>query len=296
MVSLDQCLPAVANRGVTRKGVELGELNSPLAPTVIYRNIDVAGILRLPGDGAAYGGPRSAPRPRGERVHVSILSLNCTESERDRLASYLSPDEQERALRYLFDPDARRFIVRRAALRILLSSHVGTVPQSVRFRNGERGKPEIASSEDSGVRFSTSHSGEVALVAISRFRVGVDVERYRTIASVEDVARYCLSLNERCAVLGAPDERRSRVFLEAWTRKEALLKGLGWGLGDGWDPEIVASPSYGLSGPQWLASLAADAKVWLLNEIPAPVGYVASIAVEADAGAGVTQDTDPAAL
>jgi len=248
----------------------------------------VQGILRLSGEAAAYCSRQPTPRSASEDVQVCTVSLNCTKSDRDRLASCLSSDEQERARRYLFDPDARRFVVRRAALRILLSSHVGTLPDSLRFRHDGRGKPEIASCEGSGVWFSTSHSGEVALVAISRFRVGVDVERDRPIASVEDVARYSLSLNERSAVLRAPEERRSRVFLEAWTRKEALLKGLGLGLGDGCDMPIVTAPSDSLSGTLRLLSPIADAKAWLLNEIPAPAGYVASLAVEADPGVDVT--------
>jgi 4'-phosphopantetheinyl transferase len=59
--------------------------------------------------------------------------------------------------------------------------------------------------------------------------VGIDVEASTVeMASVTDVARRSFSEREYDAVLRAPDP--CRVFLELWTRKEAVVKAMGVGM------------------------------------------------------------------
>src|SRR3989440_12774879 len=59
-------------------------------------------------------------------------------------ATLLSDRERERARRFAFDPDRRRFIVARALLRQLLAARLGVRPESVELTSGPRGKPTLA--------------------------------------------------------------------------------------------------------------------------------------------------------
>ncbi len=82
---------------------------------------------------------------------------------------------------------------------------------------------------DEAMRFSVSHSGEIALFAFSEAReVGVDIEALRPIESADTIAAHILSRGELRAYAAARD--KVAAFLRFWTRKEALAKALGDGL------------------------------------------------------------------
>jgi 4'-phosphopantetheinyl transferase len=140
------------------------------------------------------------------------------------LEDMLSDDERERAARLVAAP---RWIVARAALRIVLGGHLGLVPADVEFATGPHGKPELPGAP---LRFNHSHSGDRALVALARsVEVGVDVER--TARRSQAVER-TLTESERATLGGG---NRHLELLRIWCRKEALAKATGGGLG--WAPE-----------------------------------------------------------
>ena len=56
-----------------------------------------------------------------------------------RCEDVLSPDERERAGRYQFDNDRRRFTMTRSILRFLLSNYLETTPERVAFKYGKHG-------------------------------------------------------------------------------------------------------------------------------------------------------------
>ena len=141
-----------------------------------------------------------------------------------RLERVLAGDERERAAR-LADPS--RWIVARAALRIVLGRRLAVAPGDVRFALGAHGKPELPGSR---LRFNLSHSGDRALVALAEgVEVGVDVERT---ARRSHAVERALTDGERAAMCG-PD--RHVELLRIWCRKEALAKAMGGGLR--WAPE-----------------------------------------------------------
>jgi 4'-phosphopantetheinyl transferase len=103
------------------------------------------------------------------------------------------------------------------ALPYLLSRATAAPKTALRIKRGSRGKPFLASHPD--VHFSVSHSGDLAVVAITRAgAVGVDLERIREVPEAEHIARRWLH--------GADTAN----FFEHWTRREAHLKALGLGL------------------------------------------------------------------
>lgn len=85
------------------------------------------------------------------------------------------------------------------------------------------GKPFISRLLD----FNISHSGEmVACVVSDELKVGIDVERMRTI----DVASYscCLNTSELEQIMARPNT--VSAFYRLWTQKEAAVKADGIGL------------------------------------------------------------------
>ena len=166
-------------------------------------------------------------------------------------------------------PPGKRSLVSHVALRLVLGELTGTAPESLRFERrcghcggAGHGKPHLAGRPD--LDFNLSHSGELALIAVTRGRrVGVDVERVRPRTDVLAIARGSLSTREHQAIesLGTDDARRT-AFFRCWTRKEAYLKGLGVGLAGGLDTD------------------PDEAHGWRIRSLVAPPGYKAAVAAE----------------
>ena len=88
----------------------------------------------------------------------------------------LSIEERERAARY---PPGRRntFVRSRTVLRELLGQLLEVPPESLRLIV-EAGKPRL--NMDVDLHFSFSHSEDLAVVAIARESIGVDISRFET--------------------------------------------------------------------------------------------------------------------
>jgi 4'-phosphopantetheinyl transferase len=85
--------------------------------------------------------------------------------------------------------------------------------------------------EGSDVHFNLSHSGKWALIAVSEgAEVGVDVENVRRPDDLPAVARRLFSTGEQEALNRLTEEKYAQAFYRCWTRKEAVLKALGFGL------------------------------------------------------------------
>jgi 4'-phosphopantetheinyl transferase len=148
--------------------------------------------------------------------------------------TWLSAEESQKALRFRFEHDRRRYRASHCAVRELLSSLVERSPQSLEFRSSCHGKPQLVSPAnlvDQSARFNLSHSGDLALFGLAtKFEVGVDIEQMRAIGDIEQMAEQHFTESEQHALFALPPPQRSRTFLRGWTRKEACLKALGCGL------------------------------------------------------------------
>jgi 4'-phosphopantetheinyl transferase len=146
-----------------------------------------------------------------EPVEIWIVPLDPPEAELERLYELLSGDERERAGAPPFAPRKRRYVARQGALREILAWYEGVAPAELELERSNRGKPVVAGSE--GLRFSVSDSADLALVAVARREVGVDVEKVRS-----------RPISARAAPLATSE------FFERWTKLEATGKALGTGL------------------------------------------------------------------
>ena len=140
----------------------------------------------------------------------------------------LLEDEQARVERFHFEPDARRWAVCRTLLRVTLGRYLALAPESLKFTLGPWGKPGLRGCP---LRFSVSHSGGVALLAVAwRREVGVDLESISRVLFPEELAPQVLSQREQAWLRDQAPEQREAAFLTLWTAKEAYVKATGQGL------------------------------------------------------------------
>lgn len=126
------------------------------------------------------------------------------------------------------------------ALREVLARYLDEDPAGIELRRGEHGKPALAD-PSSPLRFNLSHSGGLALVAVTHgLEVGVDVERIRPRRDLRRLAERALDPAAAAAVRAAPADDRPAAFHRAWARREAIAKCLGTGLGAPLPPSPVA--------------------------------------------------------
>jgi 4'-phosphopantetheinyl transferase len=217
-----------------------------------------------------------------DEVQVWQAALDEPAPPVEELAATLSPDERERAARFHFERDRRRFVACRGILRAILAPHAGVAADGVRFRYGPRGKPALEPvDEGRGIRFNVSHSDGIALYALTRGReVGVDVERIRPVEDADRIAERFFSVPEREALRDVPFAARLDAFFTCWTRKEAYVKARGEGLGYPLD-RFAVSVTPGTTARLWSAG-ADEQEIarWSLAGLPQAEGYVAALAVE----------------
>lgn len=218
--------------------------------------------------------------PGSGDVHLWAIDLARTEDDVNALASTLSPDELLRAADMRIEVGRRRWIVARAGLRALLGEYTGVEASSVSFAGEVRGKPRLE--PPSPLRFSLSHSEELAVVACAREReVGVDIEWTGRRRDALGLARRWLNASERAAVEEAPDAELA--FYRHWVAKEAFVKATGRGVATSLRSFEVALD--GPSGPR-LVHVGGDeleAMRWSLELLELPGGYAGALVSEAGA-------------
>ncbi len=196
--------------------------------------------------------------------------------------SVLSDDEIDRAKRFLFEKDRIRFTRCRSALRELLASYLAIPAAEVRFDYLAGGKPQLAADlNPRGLQFNVSHSGVVALIAISdACLLGVDVEKIRDEVDTAALAERFFSLRERAGLRALPDHLRVPGFFACWTRKEAFIKATGDGLSFPLaDFSVTTHPNLKPTLEEIRGATEAG-KHWLLADLEVRDGYRAAVAVD----------------
>ena len=210
-----------------------------------------------------------------EDIHLWSVTLDVPDECVAILMKTLSPEERQRAERFHFARHRRRFTAARFFLRRLLAAYTGTAAECLRFSYGPQGKPALL---DGSLHFNLSHSGELAIVALSLSRpLGVDVERLRPVTDVLKIARRFFSASEQQALSQTAESRRNQAFMRCWTRKEAYIKAVGGGLSIALDSFDVS-----LDEPPRFLKLPNDPDKtlpWSLYHLQPGPGYVGALAI-----------------
>jgi 4'-phosphopantetheinyl transferase len=165
-------------------------------------------------------------------AHVWSAPLGVWVAQLNSLESILSAEERHRANALRLIAPRQRFVIARAALRTLLGRYLDISPTDVPIDFDPNKKPRLAAAENaSDLRFNVTHSGGLALMAITRgCEIGVDLEQLRGVQHAAQIAQRYFHPAEIEAILAAPPAERDRTFLRCWTLKEAVLKAVGIGI------------------------------------------------------------------
>ena len=165
----------------------------------------------------------------GRDVHVWTLRTGAEGAVAAKLEAILSPDERDRAARFLQEQPRQSFVVTRGVLRCLLGCYLGVHAASVRFSYSSNGKPGLASAEP--IKFNTTHSNGMAAFAFTRgCQLGIDLELIRPLTEIQSLAHRFFCPEETAEIMSLAPAERVRAFFCCWTRKEAYIKAIGDGL------------------------------------------------------------------
>jgi 4'-phosphopantetheinyl transferase len=215
----------------------------------------------------------------GRPGEVAVCRVAVAENQHHvpRLWELLAGAEQRRARRYHAAADYHRFVVGRAALRLLLGACLGLPPTALHFAPGPNHKPLLATAPE--LHYNVSHSGNWVLITIAAVAVGVDVEKINASFPFEEILECSFSAPERAFIEQHP--ARAAAFYRLWTRKEAFVKATAQGI----DADFARVPA--LDGRhQWLATHPNPVADWTVSSFAAAPGYVAAVVYPAAIAAG----------
>ncbi|WP_432328254.1 4'-phosphopantetheinyl transferase family protein [Mucilaginibacter sp. P25] len=194
------------------------------------------------------------------------------------LTKLLLPDEINRAGRYHREKDRQRFIVSRAALRVILGKYMGLHPQGIHFEAGPNKKPFVKTT-GAAVNYSVSHSDEWVTLAVSKIEVGIDTEIIDRSFAYKEILADNFSEKE---IYFINKDRPTETFILLWTRKEAIAKLTSQGL----DERLKEIPC--LNGDhQTNSNIVNSSKAIQLVSFRLDSNNLATLAYESDSPANI---------
>ena len=157
-------------------------------------------------------------------IHITICAAS--QANEINLYDHLSSFEYQRALTISNEIARSTYIKSRAFLRHVLSDELSVDPRNINVERSIYGKPYIPG----GPSFNLSHSGSHLAIAIcEKEPIGFDIEQLDTKLDFSRLTESCFSTHELRQLNSMTHSNRRSAFFIGWTRKEAILKGLGTG-------------------------------------------------------------------
>ncbi|MGH7467525.1 MAG: 4'-phosphopantetheinyl transferase family protein [Longimicrobiales bacterium] len=219
------------------------------------------------------------PRPL---VQVWLVDLDEAAFPAHWLTQLLAPDEQLRAARFRFERDRQRYVVGRGMLRVLLGVYLGESPDQLKLVQGASGKPFLQSkSNRQPLHFNLAHAGGRAAFAFTyTAELGIDLENVRPVEEMQNIADRYFSSPEAETLRSFPEPQRAGAFFRVWTRKEAVVKAIGEGLGRPFDHFAVPCATDSPLEVRWLVDDPISAGDWSLCHFDPGPGFVGAVAVQ----------------
>lgn len=204
------------------------------------------------------------PQPQG--AHIEILTAAFANLWPEwfcrRLLRLLADDDQKNVLKFRRWQDRQLKLLGRILLlqALVKRGFPEDILKTMRF--SAHGRPEIPAAPE----FNISHSGRRAVCAISdQGAVGIDIEVFRDIEPAD--FKLALSPEEERQLRTSP--RKSRDFLELWTKKESACKAAGRGLGV--DLKAVC-PANG--------QVQLNSRIFFVKDVEIAADYLCALATE----------------
>ncbi len=193
----------------------------------------------MPGGAAAIDRVTTDPRATATPIRVEAFGFGLSVVGDDDLR-LLDPIERARADRFHFELHRRRYIAAHAQVRRLLGHRLGLPPADVVITRTPLGKPVLGSPEPvdlelnppAALHFNLSHCDDLGWLALAPVPVGIDVERVRELEDLLPLIQSHCTADEIDTLITLPQAERAVAFLRIWTRKEAVLKAWGTGIGE----------------------------------------------------------------
>lgn len=210
----------------------------------------------------------------GQGGEVAVYRVCITENlaHVPHLLPLLTEAEQLRARRYHAAADYYRFVVGRAALRLLLGAYVGQPPAELRFALGPTSKPLLATAPH--LHYNVAHSGSWVLIAIAPVEIGIDVEKIDPDFPFQGILATSFSSLEQVFIEQHPAP--ATAFYQLWTRKEAFVKATAQGI----EADFSQVPT--LDGQhQWAATHPSPVSDCMVSSFASAAGYANAVAYPA---------------
>jgi 4'-phosphopantetheinyl transferase len=124
-----------------------------------------------------------------------------------------------------------RRVSRKTALAIL-ADYFNCSPDNLTVVKNSHGKPFLYGFPN--FHYSLSHSHDAGVMAVSVNPVGIDLEKISS-SQRDDLANSFLGSLALSSYSNLPTLERPSAFAGAWTQREAFVKAIGLGIGDGWE-------------------------------------------------------------
>lgn len=160
---------------------------------------------------------------------VSVFYGNISDFQVDNLLPVLSEKEIARSEEYHLPSDKQNYIVSRAILKRLLSRFSSVDESKIELDYNRNGKPFLPGNSD--LQFNSSHSGDAFAIAFTiGNETGIDIENLNRIPNIQALERMLFTSAELKLFQTLQPNLKQKIFINSWTRKEAVLKASGDGL------------------------------------------------------------------
>lgn len=191
-------------------------------------------------------------------IDVFCIPLADWQPHGNALFSYLQPAEFSDSTQSV--SDQRRLV--RAMLRIIVGLYTRQEPRNVRLEKDTSGKLMVASSPNTPLQVTVSHTHDRALIAVSGYaHIGVDIERVVYRRNMDEIAKKVFSETQNQLLISCSPAKRQRQFHAFWCRKEASAKVSGSGFMSMFQKETTKREMYHIEivqPPGYVAYLASD--------------------------------------
>lgn len=141
------------------------------------------------------------------------------------LLSKVQKEKQIRILQQRMKQNADNMLIGEILTRVTIQSVFNIDFMAQSFAYGAYGKPYLKN--DPTIHFNRSHSGQYVACAVYNRPIGIDIQKIRNIDY--HVMRKVCNKAEIACIDQSVD--KSKAFIKLWTKKEAVLKERGVGIG-----------------------------------------------------------------
>ena len=214
---------------------------------------------------------------RPNALTVWFGALSGITSELSVFWNLLDADEKRRALNIKNPLGKQRYVETHGRLRVILAETVDAPPESLVIARTEHGKPYLA--DYPSVAFNLSHADDHIAIALgNQCRIGIDIETCKPRMNLPALVDKCFGTIEANYWRTLPDEQKLQAFYAFWTRKEAFVKAVGYGISLGLRQCVIDpdDPNRMLSVP----AICGKAEDWSLCTINSTDNIRCAIAVD----------------